>query len=356
MDRQSSFTSSPPGEEVAQSLQRKVAVLKKALIKEREEKQKEFEEVEKMKKKLSILELTLSEKDSQIQMRNYEREQLEKELEKLIENSKQTSPTLFQGSKKSVSTLEQQNKKFLEEFHYLRSQNADLKSKYSAITSQHQEIQKQISLKNNHLDKVSIELEQSLLEVKHQEEIASKELFTAKNMYLNISDNQNKLKNEISETLLKKKKLEDDIIFLSKELQSKQVQVARLNERLLKQSENEATLSSKLMQYKNELVEAESYYQKHEVMKLNNLNNHPAIIVLKHDHTGEYVIEIEERKNKTLDGINNVECIAKHPHTERRFYIRFVNGQVQEFESNETESIVGKMNFFLQKAKEERLV
>ena len=309
-----------------------------------------------MKKKLSILELTLSEKDSQIQMRNEEREKLENDLEKVKERSKQVgSPTLVQGSKKSVSTLEQQNKKLLEEFHYLRHQNNELKAKSAVLILQQQEIQKQISLKNNHLQKVLDELEETLLEATRQQEIAEKDLFTIKNLYTNLSDNQNKLKNEISDIQQRKKKLEDDIISLSKELQSKQVQIVRLNERLIKQSENEAILSSKLMQYKNELVEAESYYQKHEVTKLNSLNNHPAIIVLKHDHTGEYVIEIEERKNKAMHGINSVECIAIHPHSDKRFYIRFAEGSVMEFEANDAEAVVGKMNFFFIRAKEDRI-
>ena len=62
MDRQNSLPSSPPGEDITLETRRKIAVMKKALLKEREEKQKEFEELENMKKKLSILELTLSEK------------------------------------------------------------------------------------------------------------------------------------------------------------------------------------------------------------------------------------------------------------------------------------------------------
>ena len=78
LNKQNSGPITPPNEDVSQDTRRKIAVLKKAILKEREETQKEFEDIENLKKKLSILELTLSEKDSQIQIRNNEREKLEK--------------------------------------------------------------------------------------------------------------------------------------------------------------------------------------------------------------------------------------------------------------------------------------
>ena len=352
MDRQNSLPSSPPGEDITLETRRKIAVMKKALLKEREEKQKEFEELENMKKKLSILELTLSEKDSQIQISNSEREILERDLKKLKENSKQISMVpLDQGSKKSVATLEQQNKKLLEEYNIIKQHNTELKTKFTNLSQQHQEIQKQITLKDNHLNSVMNELKESLADTIRQQEASEKDLSVYKNAYASLSDNQNKLKNEYNETALKQKQLEEEIIALNKDLQVKQNQIKRLNEKLMKQSENEATLSNKLMQYKNELVEAESYYQKHEATRLNSLNNQPAIIVLKHDHTGEYVIEIEERKNKLMYGISNIGSIAMHPHSDKRFFIRFIEGQVFEFEANDACAIVGKMNFFLTKAR-----
>ena len=50
-------------------------------------------------------------------------------------------------------------------------------------------------------------------------------------------------------------------------------------------------------------------------------------------------------------GISNIGSIAMHPHSDKRFFIRFIEGQVFEFEANDACAIVGKMNFFLTKAR-----
>lgn len=336
-----------------EDLMRKIAVLRKALQKESEDRQKEFDELESLKKKLSILELTLSEKDTQIQINYHERERLESEVEKLSQSSNPSTPLQTQGISKSVAALEQQNKKLLDEYHHSKQQNTELKAKYDYLSHKHNEIKKQISAKDGHLKSVLEELKDNLEEAIREKDLAEKDLEICKSTYFTLSDSHNKLQNEYQENIEKQKTLGDEIINFTKELQAKQAQLSKLNERLLKQSENEAILSNKLMQYKNELVEAESYYQKHEVVKINNLNNSQAVIVLKHDHTGEYVIEIEERKDKMLYGIKSVENVGKHPHNERRFFIRMADASVIEFESGHAESIVTKINFFLDKAREE---
>ncbi|OMJ82955.1 hypothetical protein SteCoe_16229 [Stentor coeruleus] len=336
----------PPNED----LMRKIVVLRKALQKESEDRQKEFDELESLKKKLSILELTLSEKDTQIQIISSERLHLEAEVEKLSQTSNSSTP--LQGINKSVATLEQQNKKLLDEYNLSKHQNIELKAKYDNLTQKQNEIKKQIMAKDGHLKSVLEELKINLEEATREKELIEKDLEISRSAYFTLSDSYNKLQNEYQENLEKQKNLGEEIINFTKELQAKQTQLSKLNERLLKQSENEAILSNRLMQYKNELAEAESYYQKHEVVKINSLNNTQAIIVLKHDHTGEYVIEIEERKDKMVYGIKSVENVGRHPHNERRFFIRMADNSVIEFESVNAESIVMKINFFLDKARE----
>lgn len=353
MDRQNSFPSSPTvpnGDDASLELRRKIAMLKKALVKEKEDKQKEFEELESLKKKLSLLELSLNEKDTQIEISNKEREKLENKLKDLLEKS--DKPVTEIGA--SVSALEIQNKTLLEEFNVLQKKNSELKSKFESLNAQNTEIQNQLNLKDKHLQTVIDELTAQLSELKREEDQSLRELNNVKDSFSTLSDSYNKLTNEYFETEAHQKTLEEEIISFTKELQAKQLQLIRLNERLLKQSENEAILSDKLMQYKNELVEAESYYQKHEVTKINNSLNNPATLILKHDHTGEYVLEIEERNDKITYGISSIECIARHPHNDKKFFIRLGQGYTIEFESNECEGIVNKMNFFMDNAKNDR--
>jgi chromosome segregation ATPase len=347
MERQNSLASPTTPDDPALELKRKVAMLNKALKKEQEDKQKEFEELEGLKKKLSLLELSLNEKDAQIEISNQERERLQNDLNYLIERSpKKVAPVVD-----SVANLEAENKTLLEEFNELTKKNKELKNKFEVLFSSNSEVKGQVELKEKHIHGVIEDLTSTLAELERQEEQVLRELEQSTSYYSSLSDSYNKMTNEFHENQSHKKQIEEEIISFTKELQIKQNQLLRLNERLLKQSENEAILSDKLMQYKNELVEAESYYQRHEVVKVNNSLNNPVVLILKHDHTGEYILEIEERNDKVVYGVTSVDCVARHPHNDRRFFIRINQGYTLEFESPNSESIVSKMTFFLENAK-----
>ena len=351
---QESKVLSPPGEEASLELNRKISVLKKAMIKEREEKAKELEEIENLKKKLSILEITLSEKESQNQMTWNDKERAEKELYRLRDLIRQSgNPSAVQGARKSVANLEQQNKKLLDEYYFLKQQNVDLKNMISALTQEHQEIQKQLGLKDVQLKKVKSEFKTLLNDALRQQKDLEKSVDDAKTSYTTMLEAQNTLKSDLEEASSNQKIIEDEWQVLNQELLMKQGNIASLNERLLKLSENEAALSSRLMEYKNELVEAEVYYQKHEVTKINQLANYPAVIILKHDHNGNFVLDVEERKAVNTFEVKTIEEIGMNQNSEKRFFIKFFHGQVFDFESANAEIIVKKMIMFLDKAKEE---
>lgn len=346
--RTNSLPSSPPGEDAALDYKKKIAVMKKAVIMEREAKQKDIEMAESLQKKLGILNLTLAEKDSQVKSMSEDRDKLESELLQLKEKTK--SGGAQPKPKKSVAILEQQNKKLLEEYHFLKQENLDLQNMYTAINQACEEIQKEIKSKDDNLRKTVTELQAQLAEVLRQQESLEKDMKDAQQSYNNLLDTEKKLKFELENADKSYKAIEEEIQILNQEILVKQGQIARLNERLLKQGENEAMLSSKLMQYKNELEEAESYYQKHEVTKINHLINHPATIELKRNYTGEYIIEIEEQRNKFTYDVKSIQSVFVHPNSERRFYVRYMDSTLMEFQSNSAEQIVIKIKTFLTRA------
>jgi chromosome segregation ATPase len=188
-----------------EDLMRKIVVLRKALQKESEDRQKEFDELESLKKKLSILELTLSEKDTQIQINYLERERLESDVEKLSQSSNPSTPLQTQGISKSVAALEQQNKKLLDEYHQSKQQNTELKAKYDCLSQKHNEIKKQISAKDGHLKSVLEELKDNLDEATREKDLAEKDLEICKSTYFTLSDSHNKLQNEYQENIEKQK-------------------------------------------------------------------------------------------------------------------------------------------------------
>ncbi|CAG9311260.1 unnamed protein product [Blepharisma stoltei] len=348
--RTNSLPSSPPGEDAAQDCKKKIAIMKKAVLMEREAKQKDLELADSLQKKLGMLNLTLAEKDSQIKTMNEERERLEQELTQLKERNKNGSSSPAKVPKKSVATLEQQNKKLLEEYHFLKQENQDLQTMYATINQACEEIQKEIKSKDDTLRKTVSELQAQLADTLRQQESLEKDMRDAQMSYNNLLETEKKLKADLEMASNTYQAIEEEIQVIKQEILVKQGQIARLNERLLKQGENEAMLSNKLMQYKNELEEAESYYQKHDVTKINHLINRPATIELKRNHTGEYIIEIEEHSNKYVYDIKSIESVFVHPNSERRFYIKFIDNNLMEFQSNSAEQIASKIKNFLTRA------
>ena len=65
--------------------------MKKAILKERDEKQKEAEEIENLKKKITVLDLTLSEKEGHTALLSKDKEKAEKDLLKLKDQIRQYS-------------------------------------------------------------------------------------------------------------------------------------------------------------------------------------------------------------------------------------------------------------------------
>ena len=328
----------------AQDLEKKVRLLKKALIKEREEKKSDLQHIENLKKKLSILEFTITEKNNQIQLKTQEKDKIFGELKAKREETEQLG--FPQPEKKlSASDLEQQNKKLLEDYHSLKQQNTELQAKHKAVNEEYQEIQKAVQNKDDHLRRLVGELQNSLSAAMRQQENLEKDLADAQFSHHNLTETNERLKKDIQDSKEAYTSAENEIHELTSKIKEKQSEVAMLNEKLAKHGENEAKLSSKLMQYKTELDEAENFYQKYEVIKINNLINHPATITLKRDHTGEFILEVEEKRNKLLYGIRSIDSVFVQ--SEKRFLIRYLDGDSMEFEVQNADEVVKKIRNFL---------
>jgi chromosome segregation ATPase len=112
---------------------KKVMLLKKAIKTEREEKDQLLKSLKEFKDKLGVLECSVAEKDSKIKLLQYEKEDLEAEIiderEKILGGSNSPTP-----SSRSLSALEQQNKKLIEEYYNLKEINAKAEERIKAIT------------------------------------------------------------------------------------------------------------------------------------------------------------------------------------------------------------------------------
>lgn len=117
---------------------KKVTLLKKAVKTERDEKEQLSKVLQDLKDKIGILECSFAEKDSKIKLLQYEKEDLEAEIIEEREKIKSLGMGASNGglitSSRSMSALEQQNKKLLEEYYNLKELNAKSEDRVKTLT------------------------------------------------------------------------------------------------------------------------------------------------------------------------------------------------------------------------------
>lgn len=80
---------------------------------------------------------------------------------------------------------------------------------------------------------------------------------------------------------------------MHKELQERDNYINLLKGRLAEHESNQANLAEQLINYRNELREAQYVYYKFDVLKIRRLLNVEISIVLKRDSQGKYIIEFQ---------------------------------------------------------------
>ena len=123
---------------------KKLNLLKRAVINERDEKDREAKEARDIESRLGLLDLMLSEKvtfpqESQIQILSIETQEimqkLQQERAKRTDANRRASISPIRGGKKSMLALEMENKKLLEEYH-------ELKLRFEEAGKRKQEVQR----------------------------------------------------------------------------------------------------------------------------------------------------------------------------------------------------------------------
>ena len=342
---------------VISEIKRKISLLTKALVKEREENQKETEEMETLKRILISSENSLAEKNAKVLTLNAEKEEKEIELEKVKEQIRNVANQVpAKTAKITVASLEEQNKKLLDEYFTLKQQSTDLKNMKETLTIEYSDIKKQKKLKETELEKVKTDSALLISQSEAALEKAEKDLIDGKSSLAALQETQNSLITQLESAKITNTRLEQEIEENSQKLLRVQGKISGLQQQLLKLSENELGLSEKLMDYKNELAEAETYYQKHDMLKVSNNATFPVSVVLKKDHNGSSVMEIEQEgfKKVVVDVWNILEVLVITDSLSR-FTVKFNEAPDIVFESNKAPLIAEKFNRFIAVTKQDSI-
>lgn len=117
-----------------------------------------------------------------------------------------------------------------------------------------------------------------------------------------------------------------EISSLLEAIEEKDLVIQTLNQRFLKISEDNADLANKMMELKNDLIDAQVNYQCFDVVKVGRLLNSSAKVkatqlTIKRNFNGEPVIEWEVRGHKYIFKADAVDNVYMHPTRENHFMV-----------------------------------
>lgn len=343
---------------VISEIKRKISLLTKALVKEKEENQKDGEELESLKKMLIVSEGALTEKNAKILVLNTEKEDKEIELEKVKEQIRNVlNQPSGKAAKITVASLEEQNKKLLDEYYTLKQQSTDLKNMKETLTIEYSDIKKKKTEKEKELEKVKMDSGILIAQSRASLEKAEKDLVEGKKSLLALQETQSSLSVQLDLSKKENASLEREIEESNQKVLRIQGKISGLQQRLVRLSENESALSEKLMEYKNELAESETFYQKHDILKVSYNSTYPISITLKKDHNGSSVMEIEQEgfKKVTVDILSIAEVLVSNENS-NRFTVKFSEAPDLTLESNKAATLmVDKFNRFISKSRQDSL-
>mmetsp|Transcript_11131 Transcript_11131/g.21878 ORF Transcript_11131/g.21878 Transcript_11131/m.21878 type:complete len:355 (-) Transcript_11131:4249-5313(-) len=327
---------------------KKVSLLRKALKQEREEKLKQLQEAA---DKLNILECQIAEKNAKIEMLKFEKEDLAHEVKLVSEVKEGDSPASPNGRPgRALEILEQQNKKLLEQVHSLLNDNARLHEKIQLLSKDKEMTDVQVNGRVSILQTQVEELEAHLASLTEEHEKLLQEHQELRSNSLSQHEQKTELEMKVSELKTHLDATLSQFASLQETIEEKELVISTLSQRLLKVSEANADLANKMMELKNDLIDAQVNYQCFDVIKCGRLLNSSAKLTIKRNFNGEPVVEWEVRGHKYIFKADAVDNVYMHPTREDRFCISILSEREKEFMSDQAQFIVKKLRDFLMRA------
>lgn len=165
---------------------------------------------------------------------------------------------------------------------------------------------------------------------------------------INLSDKNSRMQEELEAVRRKIKSGLDEIQNLKKFIEAKNEHEILLQERVSRHEEIENSLADQLMIYRSKILDAQSYYQVFDVLKITPLLNSPSKIVLKREESQEFTIEFQQGNKKKSYNISSIESVYKHPSKDNRFYVSIEDESSREFQAEDIEKIMQRIREVMQ--------
>jgi len=327
------------------SLQKKMKVLRDAVIKERQDK----ENATKLKNEFAVevdkLRVQMSEKDALILKLKAENVELRDKYQ--VERKKTENAS--QNGQQSDSSFGISDKLGLSSF-FTKKATPD---EYQKLQTEHNYLKKQLEVMLERLNKSEGNIEQVKRENRQQTEGVQKKLIEREReledkvqAYIALSHKHEDLINQNQNLSKDKTRIEKELARLRKDLEAavqerdeleknnteKMRMMNEMNEVCQRMEGEIQNLSQKLKYAMNELEETESKLQVFNVKRVGKMLNTDAQILLRRNVAGEYVIEIENAGEQMLIYPQSIQSFGPLKETEDRFYLEFktTRGTIQK--------------------------
>ena len=153
---------------------------------------------------------------------------------------------------------------------------------------------------------------------------------------------------EISRITRKNQRISQDSENLKEFIKNKAVLEEKLVESVKSHEANEIDLANQLIQCRNELLDAQIFYQEFHVKIIHLLMKCTAKMAFKRDQSGEYVVELHYKGKKEKFLFREIDSVYEHPTKKTRLVIKYKN-KTKEIFSEEIEKIVTRAREIMQR-------
>ncbi|CAG9310797.1 unnamed protein product [Blepharisma stoltei] len=331
-------------------------LLKKALISEREERKTTTKNVENLQENVNILEKKIREKDEEGHIITHNIEHCKSEItdqERLLQNQspgkgKPAKPPKQTSLSRSIQALENQNEKLKEEYNQMKKENDEIELKIKSIKQSYERYQRIANATDDGLKKAEFDiLRDKLISNEKMNEIMEEKKILRKST-INLSVKNGKMVEELEAINRKIQFGLEEIGNLKKFKESKIEHENLLKERIEKHEKIEKELAQELLFHRAKILDAQSYYQTFEVLKITPLLNSPAKIILKRENPNGFSIEFQSGAKSKAFNVSDIESLYKHQTKPNRFIVKIEGESAREFQSEESERIMTRIREIMQ--------
>ncbi|CAG9326322.1 unnamed protein product [Blepharisma stoltei] len=321
-----------------------LAILKKALLIERDERANAKHRVDFLNTDVTKIELLLTQKIAEVQRISFVNDDLRHEIQTLQSeavNEGEASPSLNESFSRGFMTLEQQNKQLEKNIESIKQEIAVMHINIDTRNNDKKRLSESIkSFTEENLQKISAEIQQDLQLSKERNIFLQSAYKTLSRENASLIDRISAIEEEVYEMEEKVSRINEEKNKLKKVTESSLEYEKVLVESLARHITIENEMAARLLALKIKISEAQSFYQAFDVLNTTSLISSEAKLILKKENNGIMTLEIIQGKNKKTYDVDQISSIYHHPDKINRFCLRIGEEGEKEFESEDTDRII----------------